>query len=252
MMNTNQIEMFDVQNYSTPMGVTELELAAWRRLDINPDVSQLAVLKSLAGHEDGTLSRTICIETGLDYTTVNPRLTQLKQFGLVEDTGERVRTRNRGRDAYIWKVTPFGYETLRKVTTMQFDFDHDFDDFEDDIDFDELTFSDYAEQAMNTAVYQGSLLYPVMGLVSEAGEVADKVKKYFRDYDREVVCDDAEMDINAETRMEIAKELGDVLWYLTAVATDIGYDLDEIAHLNLDKLNSRSLRNVITGSGDNR
>jgi len=137
---------------------------------------------------------------------------------------------------------------------MQFDFDHDFDDFEDDIDigFDELSFNEYAETAMNTAVYQGSLLYPVMGLVSEAGEVADKVKKYFRDYDREVVCDDAEMDINAETRMEIAKELGDVLWYLTAVATDIGYDLDEIAYLNMEKLDSRYQRNALKGSGDNR
>ena len=123
----------------------------------------------------------------------------------------------------------------------------------EDVDFMEtMTVEEYQEGAMSTAIYPDELIYPVLGLVGEAGEVAEKVKKYFRDNQYEVMCEDAVAEVSAETRMEIAKELGDALWYLTAIASDIGYSLEEIAELNLNKLADRNQRGKLTGSGDNR
>lgn len=121
----------------------------------------------------------------------------------------------------------------------------------EEFDYD-LTFHEYATDVMDKAIYPDTLLYPVLGLVSEAGEVADKVKKHFRDNEFEVNCEDAIVEIPAETRMAIALELSDCLWYLTAIASDIGYDLEEIAYLNMEKLESRQERDVLKGSGDNR
>jgi NTP pyrophosphatase (non-canonical NTP hydrolase) len=97
-----------------------------------------------------------------------------------------------------------------------------------------------------TAVYPGAgdnLIYPTLGLAGEAGEVAEKVKKLIRD-DSGVLSD--------ERRAAIAKELGDVLWYVAQVATEAGLDLDEIAAANLEKLLSRAQRGVLQGSGDDR
>ena len=123
----------------------------------------------------------------------------------------------------------------------------------EDVDFMEaMTFEEYQEGAMSTAIYPDELIYPVLGLVGEAGEVAEKVKKFFRDNQFEVMCEDAVAEIPAETRMEIANELSDVMWYLTAIASDIGYSLEEIAELNLTKLADRKQRGKLTGSGDNR
>lgn len=125
-----------------------------------------------------------------------------------------------------------------------------------EIDFwenDPMKFEDYAMQAMDTAIYPGVLTYPVLGLVGEAGEVAEKVKKYFRDGDHEdVVIEDPIVEMAPELREDIAKELGDVLWYITAIASDIGYSLDEVASLNLEKLESRQNRDQLHGSGDDR
>jgi NTP pyrophosphatase (non-canonical NTP hydrolase) len=115
-----------------------------------------------------------------------------------------------------------------------------------------LTFYEYSEAAMNTAIYPNHLIYPLLGLVGEAGEVAEKVKKLMRD---EVIPPDGGEpvhDLNLEQRIEIAKELGDVLWYLTAVANDLGFDLDEIANMNMKKLASRKRRGRLRGNGDNR
>jgi NTP pyrophosphatase (non-canonical NTP hydrolase) len=81
-------------------------------------------------------------------------------------------------------------------------------------------------------------MYPTLGLCGEAGEVAEKVKKQVRD--------------GVFNRHEVAKELGDVLWYLANISNDIGYSLKEIANMNVDKLRSRKERDVIKGSGDNR
>jgi len=103
----------------------------------------------------------------------------------------------------------------------------------------------YQEQARTTAIYgeKNAILYPVLGLCGEAGEVAEKVKKVLRDNDG--VFSDAK-------KIEIKKELGDVAWYLANIASDLGFTLDEVFQLNLDKLVSRKERNVLTGSGDNR
>ena len=116
-----------------------------------------------------------------------------------------------------------------------------------------LLFEEYEQQAMDTAIYPGVLTYPVLGLVGEAGEVAEKVKKYFRDGDHDdVVIEDPIAEMAPELREDIAKELGDVLWYITAIASDIGYSLDEVACLNLEKLESRQNRDQLHGSGDDR
>jgi NTP pyrophosphatase (non-canonical NTP hydrolase) len=82
-----------------------------------------------------------------------------------------------------------------------------------------------------------------LGLVGEAGEVADKLKKVIRDHGG-VLTD--------PVRDAVAKELGDVLWYLSVLAYELDYDLNTIAQGNLDKLASRQERGVISGSGDNR
>ena len=120
-------------------------------------------------------------------------------------------------------------------------------------EIDDLTLEDYQMNAMQFAFYPDTVLYPALGLCSEAGEVADKLKKYFRDGEVDTVsCVDGQMDLPLELRRNIALELGDVLFYVTALATDIGYDLEEIATMNLEKLEDRQLRGKLTGSGDYR
>lgn len=103
----------------------------------------------------------------------------------------------------------------------------------------------YQEEAIKTAIYgEGQrIIYPTLGLTGEAGEVAEKVKKVLRDNGGE---------FSNEQKLEIAKEISDVMWYCSALARDIGYTLEEIAEINLEKLRSRQQRNKIQGSGDNR
>ena len=107
-----------------------------------------------------------------------------------------------------------------------------------------MNLNDYQEQANDMAIYptEARLTYPALGLTGEAGEVADKVKKLIRD----------NRPLTSTERVEIAKEVGDVLWYIAALARDLGVDMETIARLNLEKLNSRKQRGVIGGSGDNR
>lgn len=105
----------------------------------------------------------------------------------------------------------------------------------------------YQHKALATAVYPmtANIVYPTLGLVGEAGEVAEKVKKLIRrGVDPREMAD--------EDRLEIAKELGDVLWYLANVACDLGYSLEQIAEMNIEKLESRAARGVLEGNGDNR
>ncbi len=109
-----------------------------------------------------------------------------------------------------------------------------------------MLFADYQQRSRATAVYPGAgdnLLYPTLGLCGEAGEVAEKVKKMVRD--------DAGV-LTAERREALAKELGDVLWYVAQVATEADLELDAIAAANLEKLLSRQERGVLQGSGDER
>ena len=109
-----------------------------------------------------------------------------------------------------------------------------------------MDLNEYQAAALNTAVYpnQGTnFAYPALGLAGEAGEVADKLKKVIRDNDG-VLTD--------QVRDAVAKEIGDVLWYVSVLAYEMDYDLNAIAQINIDKLASRQQRGVLTGSGDNR
>lgn len=107
----------------------------------------------------------------------------------------------------------------------------------------ELTLNQYQEMALETAIYPQPIIYPTLGLTGEAGEVSDKVKKVLRD-NNSIFTEDK--------KTEIAKEVGDVLWYCATLSHDIGYTLEEIAQMNYDKLRSRQLRGKLHGSGDNR
>lgn len=105
--------------------------------------------------------------------------------------------------------------------------------------------NDYQERASLTAKYEKrtGVLYTTLGLASEAGEVASKVKKVIRD-ENAVLSD--------ERRRELALELGDVLWYVAMLSRELGYDLSTVATMNIDKLSDRDTRGVIGGSGDTR
>lgn len=98
---------------------------------------------------------------------------------------------------------------------------------------------------METAIYpcDNSIAYTVLGLAGETGEIAEKVKKTIRD--RQGKFDEA-------VKLDIAREAGDVLWYLAALAHELGMSLEDIARLNIEKIYSRRDRDVIHGSGDNR
>ena len=108
-----------------------------------------------------------------------------------------------------------------------------------------MTLDEYQNHALETAIYpkQYKVIYPALGITGEAGECSDKVKKVIRDNNGEFTDD---------RKREIAKEIGDVLWYCAALAHDIGYTLNEVGEMNVEKLNSRKKRNKINGSGDNR
>lgn len=108
-----------------------------------------------------------------------------------------------------------------------------------------MTLNDYQNKALETAIYpeEAKVVYPTLGLTGEAGEVADKVKKIIRDNNSQ---------LSDEKKLEIAKEIGDVLWYCATLSHDLGFTLEEIAQMNYDKLHSRQLRGKLHGSGDNR
>jgi NTP pyrophosphatase (non-canonical NTP hydrolase) len=109
-----------------------------------------------------------------------------------------------------------------------------------------MTFEEYQLQAKTTARYPDvghNFVYPTLGLSGEAGEVAEKVKKIIRD-DGGVVSD--------EKKQAIAKELGDVLWYVSQLSTEFGLSLEDVARGNAEKLQARAQQGTIHGSGDNR
>jgi NTP pyrophosphatase (non-canonical NTP hydrolase) len=109
-----------------------------------------------------------------------------------------------------------------------------------------MKFSEYQEKSRVTALYpdkDNNFIYPTLGLVGESGEIAEKIKKVLRDDSGK---------LSNEKKQEIGKELGDVLWYISQLTTELGMNLDEIAEGNIKKLYSRLDRGVIGGSGDNR
>jgi NTP pyrophosphatase (non-canonical NTP hydrolase) len=109
-----------------------------------------------------------------------------------------------------------------------------------------MNFTDYQTKSRATAKYPAighAVIYPTLGLVNEAGEVAGKIKKVFRDKNGE---------ITPETREALKAELGDVLWYLAQTCTELELSLDDVAESNLTKLLDRQARGKIQGDGDNR
>tara|TARA_R110002110_G_scaffold248824_1_gene464999 strand:- start:206 stop:547 length:342 start_codon:yes stop_codon:yes gene_type:complete len=107
-------------------------------------------------------------------------------------------------------------------------------------------FDVYQYKSQETAIYPDkgdNLYYPALGLAGEAGEVCEKIKKIMRDKMGVVTKEDA---------VELSKELGDVLWYISALASELGVSLSTIVEDNLEKLKSRQERGELQGSGDNR
>jgi len=107
------------------------------------------------------------------------------------------------------------------------------------------TFNDYEKAAQQFAIYpeagEGtklSLAYTALGLVGESGEFSEKVKKFVRGQDLD--------------KPLAIKELGDVLWYITASANELGYSLQDVAEVNIVKLTDRKERGVIKSEGDTR
>jgi len=107
-------------------------------------------------------------------------------------------------------------------------------------------FNEYQKKSRETAVYPcvgSNLQYPTLGLAGETGEVCEKIKKIFRDKEGIATQEDKE---------DIKAELGDVLWYLSQLASELNLDLSDIATSNIEKLCSRKERGKLQGSGDNR
>ncbi len=109
-----------------------------------------------------------------------------------------------------------------------------------------MTFDEYQKTSKETAVYKPGdtvLYYLGLGVTGEAGEIAEKLKKILRNHDG-VIDDDA--------RDNLKKEMGDVLWYLSQLSTELGLSFSDVAQTNITKLQDRKDRNVLKGAGDNR
>ena len=109
-----------------------------------------------------------------------------------------------------------------------------------------MDFKTYQKKARLTAQYPNlgsNHVYPTLGLVGEAGEVAEKVKKVIRD--KNGIFDD-------ESKKGIKKELGDVLWYISNLCDEFNFSFEEVAIQNLEKLKIRASKGMISGSGDDR
>lgn len=108
-----------------------------------------------------------------------------------------------------------------------------------------MKLNDYQKSALTTAIYpnDGTVSYLALAISGEAGELADKVKKVLRDKDG--VFSDAD-------KKALALELGDVMWYVANMSKVIGYQLSDIAQMNIDKIAGRVKRGTLHGAGDNR
>lgn len=109
-----------------------------------------------------------------------------------------------------------------------------------------MTFKEYQKLSRETAIYPNrdkNFIYPTLGLAGEAGEVAEIIKRIIRD---------EEGLIDERVKSELLKELGDVLWYLSQLATEFNISLDEIAAKNIEKLKDRKERGALHGKGNNR
>ena len=113
---------------------------------------------------------------------------------------------------------------------------------------DNPTLTTYQQLCTETQIYprEHAVFYPALGLAGEAGEVANKIKKIMRDRKGDV------NNLSGEIKDDIASELGDCLWYISALATDLGIGLDGVAVENIKKLDKRQENNTLHGSGDKR
>ena len=126
-----------------------------------------------------------------------------------------------------------------------------------------MTFDEYQDEAKTTAIYPNKntvngLMYTALGLAGEAGEIANKVKKVYRD---ELYYTISDVSVNSPSIKylykpdiidNLEKEIGDVLWYCAQICTELGINLGDAATSNLMKLKDRKERGVIGGSGDSR
>lgn len=108
-----------------------------------------------------------------------------------------------------------------------------------------MDFDDYQKKAKMTAIYpsETGLYYTALGLVGEAGEIANKVKKIIRDQEGKLLPQNIE---------SLEKEIGDVLWYCAMLCYELNLDMNDVAEHNCKKLGDRHLRGTITGEGDER
>lgn len=117
------------------------------------------------------------------------------------------------------------------------------------------TLNNYQDLATATALYKGQgefqgLIYIILKLAGEAGEVAEKMGKLLRDNGVEWGSNPKEWP--EEIRLSFKKEFGDVFWYIAAGMKELGYTLQDCGETNVAKLQSRQIRGVVHGSGDDR
>mgnify|MGYP006279528419 FL=1 len=113
------------------------------------------------------------------------------------------------------------------------------------------TLNDFQRAARKTAIYPASEIvsYPALGLSGEAGEVANKVKKWLRGDDN---TGGPQHPLTEDRKRQISSEIGGVLWYVANLAHDIDTDLESIAQENLTELADRADRGKLQGDGDKR
>lgn len=107
-----------------------------------------------------------------------------------------------------------------------------------------MEFNEYQKEAIKTAFFTGDgLVYLTLGLSGEAGEFSEHIKKMLRDDDGK---------LTEAKKKSLIGELGDVLWYMSALAKELDTDLESIAQYNLEKIKGRKERGTQKGSGDTR
>ena len=119
------------------------------------------------------------------------------------------------------------------------------------------TLDEYQNAAVGLAVYPPGigLIYCTIKQGGESGEFSEKVGKGLRNGQIRIIPgagNQVYMSMDPALRKPLALELGDNLWYIAALAKELGFTLEEIATMNLDKLNGRKERSTLVGEGDNR